>query len=650
MRYTLSLILVCSFSSSLLADDGKPADPKEEKVTYQDHVLPLLRMRCGSCHNANDKKGGLVVDQYAALMEGGSSGSSVEPGDANLSYLFSLVTHESEPKMPPNADRLPDNEIALLRKWIDLGALENAGSKANIKPKSTIAKIMVSTERPAEVAFPAKFLGDPVVRTTQLNAVTALTVSPWAPLAAVSGHHQIAIYNTTSLQLMGVLPFPEGQPHILKFSRNGDLLMAGGGRGGASGKVVVFDVRTGERKIEVGAEYDAVLGADISPDQTMIALGGPKKMLRVYSTATGELLYEQKKHTDWITAVEFSPDGVLLASGDRANGLVVWEAETGRQFYDLQGHQGAITDVSWRPDSNVLASSSMDSNVSLWEMQNGSRIKNWGAHGGGAEAVDYTRDGNLVTTGRDNVTRLWNGDGGKIRDFGGMAQFGLEVAYDAETKRVLAGDLSGFVTVWNGDDGQVVGKIDTNPPTIAMLMDSAAKTAAEAEAAAQQKAAAVAAQQKQMADLEAKAKQVADAAAKALAAAQASTTAKNTAQQVATTTEGQVTAATNALKQAEAVLAQAKAAFDKANAENEAKKKALADAQKTLADAVAAEQAAVAAANAAKVEADKAAAAAKPTDEQVKAMQAAQAEANAARAAADQAKAALEALKTSAGG
>ena len=37
--------------------------------------------------------------------------------------------------MPQNADKLPDAEIDLLRRWIDGGALENAGSKA-AKPKA----------------------------------------------------------------------------------------------------------------------------------------------------------------------------------------------------------------------------------------------------------------------------------------------------------------------------------------------------------------------------------------------------------------------------------------------------------------------------------------------------------------------------------
>ena len=48
----------------------------------------------------------------------------------------------------------------------------------------------------------------------------------------------------------------------MKFSRNGQWLLAGGGRGGHSGKVVLWDVKTGKRVAEVGSEYDIVLAED----------------------------------------------------------------------------------------------------------------------------------------------------------------------------------------------------------------------------------------------------------------------------------------------------------------------------------------------------------------------------------------------------
>src|SRR5262249_36093147 len=200
----------------------------------------------------------------------------------------------------------------------------------------------------------AKLSLDPAVRLGRANAITALAASPWAPLVAVGSPRQVLLYNTDTLDLIGVLPFPEGTPNVLRFSRNGSLLLAGGGHAGKSGKVVLWSVTTGERIFAVGDELDAVLAADLSADQTQIALGGSSKMIRIYSTRDGQLLHEIKKHTDWVTALEYSPDGVLLASGDRNGGLFVWEAFTAREYFSLRGHTGMVTEVGWRDDSHRL--------------------------------------------------------------------------------------------------------------------------------------------------------------------------------------------------------------------------------------------------------------------------------------------------------
>ncbi len=558
MRYLSTLfVITLAMTPTVRADDAAA-----EKVTFQDHVLPIFRMRCGSCHNGNDKKGGLVLDDYTAMRTGGGSGEVVAAGDLESSYLWSLITHESEPAMPPGQPKLPDEELAIVQKWILGGLLKDQGSTAEMPKKSTITKIEVSTERPpGPPPMPARYLGVPLTITSTSNAITALTTNPWSPLAAVSGFQQIALYETRDRRLLGVLPYPEGQPHILKFSRNGALLLAAGGRGGASGKVIVFDVATGERRIEVGDEYDLVLGADLSPDQTMIALAGPKKILRVYSTETGELLHEMKKHTDWITAVEFSPDGVLLASGDRANGLVVWEAFTGREYLVLNGHSGAINDLSWRPDSNVLGSASADGTVRLWEMNDGREIKNWAAHGGGVYAVDYIRDGRIVTTGGDKLAKLWQGDGTAIKDFGGMPEIGLDVAFDAETEKVLAGDFSGVVTVWNAADAAVLGTLSSNPPTLASQLEAVRASLTVIDTQAKQAQEQLAVLQKQSDDLLAQRMQAAataeQQAVEAAAKVEPAMTAKTTAEQALAETSTR-------LQAAEELLAAALKLYEKA--------------------------------------------------------------------------------------
>lgn len=465
------------------------ADTKGAKVTFADNVSPILRNRCGSCHNPDKAKGGLNLETFSAAMQGGGSGKVIEPGDPDGSTLLLVVTHQEEPKMPPSSPKIPDAEIDVLKKWIEGGALETSGSVAAAKPKAKFEFKLdpASLGKPqGPPAMPEGLVTEPTVVSTHAPAVVAMAASPWAPLVAVGGHKQVLLYRTTDNHLVGVLPYPEGTVFSLRFSRTGALLLAGGGRGGQSGLAVAWDVKTGKRVFEIGKEkeYDVVLAADISPDQGQVALGGPGKMVRVYSTADGQLQFEMKKHTDWVTAVEFSPDGVLLATGDRANGLIVWEAQTGREFHDLRGHGAAITDVDWRLDSNVVASSSEDGTVKLWEMENGNAIKNISAHGGGAQSVRFAKDGRLVTTGRDRLVRIWDPNGGKLRDLEAFGDVALEAVFTFDETRIVAGDWTGEVRVYDPKDGKRLGGLLANPAPLASRLEQAGKALAAAQAAA----------------------------------------------------------------------------------------------------------------------------------------------------------------------
>ena len=584
--------LVVSSASAKETDGKEP--PK--KITFEDDVLPIFRARCGACHNASDRRGGLQLDDYSALLEGGGSGDVVFASDVDSSYLWMVVNHDEEPVMPPNAPKLPENELALIRGWIEQGILKDAGSKAKkAKPNPALAKVEVSFSKPEGPLTPARYLGDPALVPSRAGSVTALAVSPWASIAAVSGHQQVVLWDITTQLPLGTLPFPEGQPNIARFSRNGKLLLVGGGRGGMRGEAALFDVLTGDRIATLGNEYDALLAADLSPDLSLVAVGGPKKVLRVHATSDNAQVWEATKHTDWVTAAAFSPDGVLLASGDRSGGLVVWEAETGREFYVLPGITQEITSVAWRADGNVLAASSLDNNVRLFDMNSGREVKKFNGGVGEILDLDYSRDGKLAVTGRNRRVKVFDAAGKQLHDFGPLTEMGMRVACDNEGSRVLAGDWNGrvhvFQTATNSSEGQLV----TNPQPLTGFVKQLEGTLAGVEkqlAEAQAAHAAIGKAQKTrqqafdkaQADA-ATAKQAFGQAEAALKAAQATMAA---AQKSASQTQ---TAAANAKKAtdgATTAVATAKTAASQAAAAYEAAKKGRAAAEANHATAEAA--------------------------------------------------------------
>ena len=447
--------------------------------TFVDNALPVLRQRCGSCHNPDKKTAGLDVTSYAAILRGGGSGEVITPGDAAGSHLFRVANHDDEPKMPPDAPPIPEAERQVLKSWIDGGVLETKGSVAVAPKRVEVAMAAPATERPAVPPMPGRLPLETGVKTAKPDSSTSLATSPWSPLVAVCGQKQVLLYRTDTLDLVGVLPFPEGRPHVVRFSAGGGLIVAGGGVGGQSGRVAVWNLRNGRRLCTLGDELDIVLAADVSPDQRLVALGGPQKVARIWSIETGVKLHDLGKHTDWILATAFSPDGALLVTADRAGNVFAWESATGRDFLTIPAHPAAVTSLAWRGDSNVLATGCDDGQIRLWEPENGTLVKAWPAHGGGVAAIDFTRDGRLVSVGRDKTPKLWKADFSQERALAPGADVGLSVAACDETGRILVGDWTGELSAYAAADGGRVGMLDPNP---APLTDRVA--AAEREFAA----------------------------------------------------------------------------------------------------------------------------------------------------------------------
>ncbi|TWU23034.1 Chromosome partition protein Smc [Novipirellula galeiformis] len=462
---TLFVLLACGVST---AADEK-STPEVKKVTFDDDVKPIFRQHCASCHNQGEKKGGFALDTYTALIEGGGSGEVVyDDGDPSGSRLWQLINHDDTPVMPPNQDKLPAAQLAIIQAWIEGGILENSGSKAKAKKKNTLAFVAGSAGKPeGPAAMPESIPQRVPVVTERASAITAIAASPWAPLVAIAGQKQIALYHSETSELLGILPFAEGIAQSLRFSRDGSFLIAGGGEHSLQGIAAIYDVKTGERVATVGDELDVVFDADVNTSMSRVAMGGPQKMLRIYDATDGELLFDLKKHTDWIYTVAYSPDGVLIASGDRSAGLSLWEADTGRLYMDLNDHKGAINGVAWRDDSNVVASASDDGTVKVWDVNQGKAIKSINAHGGGVTDVAFDHQGRLVTAGKDKRVKLWDANGTLIREFQPVAEYVMQAAISHDGSRVIYGDWDGQVFSALSEKPEEKQSLAANPPPAA---------------------------------------------------------------------------------------------------------------------------------------------------------------------------------------
>ncbi|MFC4991089.1 c-type cytochrome domain-containing protein [Rubritalea tangerina] len=489
----------------------------QEKVTFDDHILPIFENACTNCHNPDKKKGGLDLTSYSATIAGGSGGKVAHAGEGADSRLFLTASHSIEPIMPPEGEKLDKKHLNLIRAWIDGGLLETKDSRAKKAPQNKINFAQGSIGKPdGPPPMPAKLSTEPVTTPARATALHAMATSPWAPLIALTGQRQVLLYHSDHLHLIGVLPFPKsGQPTALSFHPSGKFLTAAGGRPGKNGTTATWEIATGKLLATTAREYDSILSTAIRADMQAVATGSPSKRVKTWSTADGSPEHSIKKHTDWVTALSYSADGILLASGDRNGGLWVWEAHSGQQLHDLRGHQGQIVSLKWSADSNYLASASEDGSLRFWDMNSGKQIKKIDAHKGGVLSMDWAKDGHIVSSGRDRKIKHWKPDYNLLKELSPTGPMVTKLSFSHDAKRIFASDYDGKIEVWDATKHAVIGSITSVPQTIAKRLsiartalttaqDAHKKAQAQHDAASAQHTKAVAHKQQLLSDLKAR--------------------------------------------------------------------------------------------------------------------------------------------------
>ena len=83
------LVALALLLSSPLASAQAPS--------YGKQIQPFFTRYCVECHNAQEPEGGLVLEGYQALMEGGKRGPAVEPGKPDASRLVRMMEGKAKP-------------------------------------------------------------------------------------------------------------------------------------------------------------------------------------------------------------------------------------------------------------------------------------------------------------------------------------------------------------------------------------------------------------------------------------------------------------------------------------------------------------------------------------------------------------------------
>lgn len=89
---------------------------------FENEIRPLLAAKCYECHGEKKQKSGLRLDNAGDLRRGGESGPALVDGQPDKSLLIEAVRYQNPDLQMPPKERLAPEQVALLEKWVAMGA------------------------------------------------------------------------------------------------------------------------------------------------------------------------------------------------------------------------------------------------------------------------------------------------------------------------------------------------------------------------------------------------------------------------------------------------------------------------------------------------------------------------------------------------
>lgn len=280
----------------------------DHKISFAKQIQPIFQAHCQGCHQPARKQGRYLMTDFATLLKGGESEEpAIVPGKPEASYLLEQIqVVDGKASMPPNAPPLAASEIELIEQWIAQGAENDS------------------------VASGPLFTAENPPRYSHSPVVTSIAFSPDGKSFAVSGYHEVLLYETKTKTLQQRFVGLSERIESVQFSPQGDRLAVAGGTPGRRGEIQVWSLETGKLLLSHSVTADTVYGVSWSHDGKRLAFGTAETSLLAIDAATGEQVLFMGSHEDWVLDTSFTRDDAHIVSVGRDGSVKLTEVETQR--------------------------------------------------------------------------------------------------------------------------------------------------------------------------------------------------------------------------------------------------------------------------------------------------------------------------------
>lgn len=412
----------------LAAEPGAPS--------YVSDVAPILARNCVGCHSESTKMGGLVLETFGSLEQGGQRGPALVPGDSGQSLLYLMVTGKIEPQMPLSADPLGPAEVELLGRWIDAGAPGPGPGEVPMAAHSgQLPRIDPIAPVPAQV-FSVHF-------------------HPDGGLLATGRHGGVAVVDTLSGEVVADFDGLADIARAVAFSPGGQFLAAGGGHPQQQGEVRIW--RFPERRLEttLRGHLDTIQALAFSPDGQTLATASYDKDIKLWDVASGMELRTLRDHIDAVYALAYTPTGELLLSGSADRSVKVWNPATGERRYTLGEPIDGINSIAIHPAGDRVAAGGYDRTIRVWKLgaDSGDLLNVLIAHQSPILRIAFSPDGaKIATAAADRTLKFFDAETlDELATLDGQPDWVMSLDFSPDGSRVAAGRFDGSLSIYDSE-------------------------------------------------------------------------------------------------------------------------------------------------------------------------------------------------------
>ncbi|MFQ6060786.1 MAG: WD40 repeat domain-containing protein [Thermoplasmata archaeon] len=238
--------------------------------------------------------------------------------------------------------------------------------------------------------------------------------SAWSPdgsyLAVGGDDTQIAVYDTTTWELVKILSGHEGSVLSLSWSPDGRFIASGSG----TDKVEMHNIDTPENMVKIWdfekgtvvqnltGHLDGILQIRWSSDQSRLVSASDDKTIKMWNTRTWKNVLNFTGHTIGVLSVDWGPEETMLVSGSRDYKVNIWNASTGEMLARWQA-PNCVRSVDWHPYANIIATSGVrESYIMIRNATTGSTLKTFKDNekaGGVIQSAVWSPDGRRLAAG-----------------------------------------------------------------------------------------------------------------------------------------------------------------------------------------------------------------------------------------------------------